>query len=138
MNLWIWLANDLQDTVAPSDEFVVKPHKTKTDGYSQKKGGGRPMKGAILAHERGHAKAFFEYQKPLFESKIVHLISKNKLTDKEKAEVKTAYDAAQKETIVHSARLASEAEMNWYRNNGFTVSKKGESYVFKRNKQVNR
>ena len=53
------------------------------------------MKGAILAHERGHAKAFFEYQKPLFESKITSLISKPKLTAEEKEVVKRAYAAAQ-------------------------------------------
>ena len=134
VNLWIWLANDLQDKAKPFDEFIVKPHKTTTDGFSKKKGGGRPMKGATLAHERGHAKAFFEYQKPLFESKIASLISKPRITEREKKVVKMAYLTARRETISHSARLASEAERNWYINNGFKLSNEGGLYVFKRKK----
>ena len=130
--LRIFLADDLQLKIKPFDTFITLPHETTTDGYSRKKGGGRPMKGAILAHERGHAKAFFEYQKPLFETKIAPLISKPRLTEKEQEEVKKAYKAARKEVIKHSARLANEAENNWYISNGFEFIDKGGLYEFKR------
>ena len=93
-------------------------------------GGGRPMKGAVLAHERGHAKAFFEFQKPLFESKISSLISKPRLSDAEKRLVESAYKSARVQTILDSARLANEAEKDWYVGNGFSFSNGGGVYVF--------
>ena len=131
VDLSIWLADDLQETPRPFDVIVTKPHKTTTDGYSRKKEGGRPMKGAILAHERGHAQAFFEYQKPLFESKVSSLISKPKLTDSEKSFVEKSYKSAKAQAISDSARLANEAEKNWYVGNGFSFANEGGVYVFK-------
>lgn len=94
----------------------------------------REREGRDMSRCNYYGKAFFDYQKPIFEAKIAPLISKYKLPDAEQEQVKKAFKDAKKAIVSHSARLANEAEKSWYANNGFTVSDKDGLYVYKKNK----
>ena len=133
VRLEIWLHPSLQKSLKPLDAFIVSPHKTSVyDGYSFKKGGGRTIEGAILAHERGHAKAFFLHQKSVFESKISALRSKTKLSVAEKKTVEKAYKDSRQEIESQSIKYSNENMHNWFIANGFSFKDEGDVHVYQR------
>ena len=132
VRLEIWLHPHLTDDVRPHDEFVYNPHKTLYDGFLGRNGGGRPQEDAVLAHERGHAKAFFLHQKAAFEAKISSLRMKPRLTEDDKKKVEKAFDTSARETASFSIAYANENTMNWYKNHNYVVTEEGVLYVFKR------
>ena len=95
--------------------YYYTPHILDKKGFSSTSDGTPQVKGAILAHERGHAEAFFNTILPRFEALVRDLPSSAT------SEIESRYNQAWREGQEESARLANEAHINWYRTNGYKL-----------------
>ena len=117
----IYLREDLDLHGDRDTTYFYSPHWPSGEGGNSWSSTGRPqVRGAILAHERGHASAFLDVLIPKFRAEL-QKFGNRKLSAADKAEVQRIYDRCKREARAENARRANEAHENWYRNNGFNI-----------------
>ena len=115
ITLSILLRADLPERGKPSTIYYYVPHILDKKGISSTSDGTPQVRGAVLAHERGHAEAFFSAILPRFKALVRDLPSSAT------SEIESRYNQAWREGQEESARLANEAHINWYRANGYKL-----------------
>ena len=100
----------------PHDIYGGKGGTTSSDGSPQ-------IRGGILAHERGHASAFLYSLLPEFRRRISKF-SKKRLSKSDQDEVRRIYQSCIEEFQPVSAARANQAQMDWYRNNGYRLERR--------------
>lgn len=117
----ILLREDLDRLGDGDTTYTYTPHTPRGGGGISGSSTGRPqVRGAILAHERGHASAFLDVLIPKFRAEL-EKFGNRKLSAADKAEVRRIYDRCKREAQSENACRANEAHENWYRNNGFNI-----------------
>ena len=117
----IHLRADLDVHGDKNTTYFYTPHSPGGRGGNSWSSTGRPqVRGAILAHERGHASAFLDVLIPKFRAEL-RKFGNRKLSASDKAEVRRIYDRCKRESESENARRANEAHENWYRKNGFKI-----------------
>ena len=117
----IYLREDLDLRGDPNTTYTYVPHTPGGGGGIAGSTTGRPqVRGAILAHERGHASAFLDVLIPKFKAAL-QKFGNRKLSASDKAEVRRIYERCKREAQAESSRRANEAHEDWYRNNGFNI-----------------
>ena len=117
----ILLREDLDLRGDKNTTYTYLPHTHRGGGGISGSSTGRPqMRGAILAHERGHASAFLDVLIPKFKAEL-QKFGNRKLSASDKVEVRRIYDRCKKEAEAENARRANEAHENWFRDNGFNL-----------------
>ena len=115
ITLYIMIRATAIERGKPNTIYYYTPHILDKKGSSSTSDGTPQVKGAILAHERGHAEAFFNTILPRFKELIRDLPSSAT------SEIESRYNQAWREGQEESARLANEAHINWYRANGYKL-----------------
>ena len=100
----------------PHDIYGGKGGTRSSDGSPQ-------IRGGILAHERGHASAFLHAMLPAFRRRISKF-SKKRLSKSEKEEVRRIFQACREEFQPVSAARANQAQIDWYRDNGYRLERR--------------
>ena len=117
----IQLREDLDLQGDRNTTYFYTPHTPSGRGGGASSSTGRPqIRGAILAHERGHASAYLDILIPKFKAEL-QKFGNRKLSESDKAEVRRIYDRCKREAQEESSRRANEAHENWYRNNGYNI-----------------
>ena len=117
----IYLHEDLDLRGDKSTTYTYVPHTSRGGGGISGSSTGRPqIRGAILAHERGHASAFLDVLIPKFKAEL-QKFGNRKLSAADKAEVRRIYERCKREAQAESSRRANEAHENWFRDNGFNL-----------------
>ena len=117
----IYLREDLDLRGDRNTTYTYVPHTPSGGGGIAGSTTGRPqVRGAILAHERGHASAFLDVLIPKFKAAL-QKFGNRKLSASDKAEVRRIYERCKREAQAESSRRANEAHEDWYRNNGFNI-----------------
>ena len=122
--LQIQLNKDLVDNGDPNIIHYFEPH----DIYGGKGGttssdGSPEIKGGILAHERGHASAFLHSLLPAFRRRISKF-GKKRLSKSEQDEVRRIFLECKEEFQPVSSARANQAQMDWYRDNGYRLERR--------------
>ena len=115
ITLSILIRADLPEYGNPNTTYFYVPHVLNTKGISSTSDGTPQVRGAVLAHERGHAEAFFTTILPRFKALVRELPSSNRHA------IESRYKQAWREGQAESARLANDAQINWYRTHGYKV-----------------
>ena len=115
ITLSILIRDDLPERGNPSTTYYYVPHVLDKKGISSTSDGTPQVRGAVLAHERGHAEAFFSAILPRFKALV------RVLPSSATSEIESRYNQAWREGQEESARLANEAHINWYRANGYKL-----------------
>ena len=100
----------------PHDMYGGKGGTTSSDGSPQ-------IRGGILAHERGHASSFMNALIPAFRRRIAKF-GKKRLSKSEQDEVRRIYQSCIEEFQPVSSARANQAQMDWYKNNGYRLERK--------------
>ena len=109
----IYLREDLDLHGDRNTTYFYSPHWPSGEGGNSWSSTGRPqVRGAILAHERGHASAFLDVLIPKFRAEL-QKFGNRKLSAADKAEVQRIYDRCKREARAENARRANEAHENW-------------------------
>lgn len=133
--LKIYVSKNSPKAVGKDFKFIYHPHTilsgnlaggyTKMENSSNKTT--QPPFGAILAHEKGHANAYLEHTKPMFEQLVEKIPAP--LTTATANLVKRLYKDSIRKTRQYSADGANQATLTWLHDNNYSVEKKDEYYV---------
>ena len=115
ITLSILIRADLPERGKSNTIYYYVPHILDKKGISSTSDGTPQVRGAVLAHERGHAEAFFSTILPRFKALVRDLPSSAT------SEIESRYNQAWREGQEESARLANDAQINWYRSHGYRV-----------------
>ncbi|MGI6495631.1 MAG: RHS repeat-associated core domain-containing protein [Kiritimatiellia bacterium] len=109
----------------PGAKYLFRRHQAcggeVTSGGGYVLPSGQLIEGSVLAHERGHAQAFFELVLPRFR-KAVENHFPGKLKSKDTKEVRRLFLQARKDTMKEHIEMVFKREFEWYRRNGFTIT----------------
>jgi len=122
--LQIQLNESLIDKGGPNVIYYFEPH----DIYGGKGGttssdGSPQIRGGILAHERGHASAFLDALLPAFRRRISKF-EKKRLSKSDQGKVRDIFEECIEEFQPVSAARANQAQMDWYRDNGYRLERR--------------
>ena len=100
-------------------KYTYTPHVGKTLGIIAGSDGKKPARVIVHAHEKGHAKAFFDKTLTLFKKKVSMMKTGSRLTQAEIQQIRTLYDKSIKETDGDSAKESDKATREWFLSHGF-------------------
>ena len=120
----IQVSNLLSSDTKRDDIIHVKNHdvdspRGQSTGYSIGTSGKRPPRGAIIAHEQGHALAYLAALSRFISA--LERFGNKKLTEADKAEARKIYAQYLKEFNQINMRSANETEKAWYEANGYKI-----------------
>ena len=118
VTLRILLNERMPETGRKDVTYQYKPHVGDEGGVSFTTDGSPQIRGGILAHELGHARAFLETFLPKFQSEVDRFKA-GRLTESDKSEIKRIFNRCINEASIDSGNNANEAQANWYMNNGY-------------------
>lgn len=131
--LRIRLSSSLSMKPEKGVKYTYHPHENKggelTGGGSSagtQEGSTRivyPVYGEVLAHERGHAKAFLEHFKPCFLKAVNEQISvkDGKLSEQDKVKIRGIATQCRRDTMDKNVEFSNKATLDWYKENNFNV-----------------
>ena len=120
----IQVSTQLSNDTKRDDIIHVKNHdvdspRGQSTGYSIGASGKRPPRGAIIAHEQGHASAYLAALSRFIGT--LERFGNKKLTETDKAEARKIYAQYIKEFNQINMRSANETEKAWYEANGYKI-----------------
>lgn len=97
----------------------VNSPRGQSTGVSRGAKGSRPPRGAILAHEQGHALAYLVALSRFAQD--LKRFGNKKLTDADKTEIRKLYQKYITDFNQINMRSANETEKDWYKKNGYVI-----------------
>lgn len=124
IRMWIKIiiADDLPKTGKHGVVYQYFPHGnlngTLTGGGSGASDGSPPLEGEVIAHEQGHAKAFWEHTRSCFDKAIAEKFP-GKLKASDRQEVNRLLGECRRQTQDKNVEYSNNATLNWYKTAGY-------------------
>ena len=116
--LMVLLNDRMVTTGGKNITYYYVPHNGEKGGVSSTSDGSPPVRDAVLAHELGHAQSFLQTFLPRFQ-KEVDKFPAGHLTERDKSDIQRIFNQCLNEASADSGNKANEAQINWYRENGY-------------------
>lgn len=120
ISVQIYINSCVVDVGKKDVTYFYTPHHGRLGGGSSSSDGSPQIRGGVVAHEKGHAKAFFDLVIPGVRT-VAESFGNSKLSAADKAKVKATYQRLLKETEKSSGEMANERQLEWYSSHGYDI-----------------
>ncbi len=132
LNLSIVVSTALSESGSKGTRYSYSMHRNVGGSLGGGESGAfgtsnKPLKGAVAAHEKGHAEAFLKFTLPCFE-KAVKEKYPGALKASDSKDIRNIMRDCRRKTMDKNVELSNSATLKWYRDNRFRETTFSRSY----------